>query len=159
MKIEKNKVVLMHYRLKNDSGEQLDSSFGNEPMGFIYGNGMIISGLEHILVEKSKGDKFTTIIPPEDGYGLKNDDLIQDVSLSQFENKDDVKVGLQFEVNGTNPALATVVEINGDTVTLDLNHPLAGVELYFDIEIVDVRDATPEELDHGHVHGVGGHHH
>ena len=129
---------MMHYTLKNEQGEVLDSSIDKDPLEFVQGSGMIISGLEQVLFGKTKGDKFTTIIPPEDGYGLKNDDLIQDVSLSQFENKDDVKVGLQFQVNGPNPALATIVAIKEDQVTVDLNHPLAGIELYFDIDIVDI---------------------
>ena len=146
MKIEKNKVVLMHYTLKNDNGEVLDSSSGKDPLGFIHGAGMIIPGLEQVLIGKQKDDNFMAVIPPEDAYGEKRDELVQDVPLSQFENKESVQVGMQFQVSLPQPAVATVIAISDETATVDFNHPLAGQELYFDVSIFDVRDASPEEL-------------
>tara|TARA_A100001015_G_scaffold29062_1_gene32303 strand:- start:3342 stop:3821 length:480 start_codon:yes stop_codon:yes gene_type:complete len=156
MKIEKGKVVLMHYTLKNDKGDVLDSSIGKEPLGFIHGHGQLISGLEYVLTGKKKGEKFTTVVQPEDAYGDKQNDLIQQIPLSQFDNKDAVKVGVQFQTNGPDQAIATVIAVDKEEATVDLNHPLAGQELYFDIDVQEVRDATQEEVDHGHVHGKAG---
>tara|TARA_A100001015_G_C14871157_1_gene664432 strand:- start:103 stop:564 length:462 start_codon:yes stop_codon:yes gene_type:complete len=153
MKIEKNKVVLMHYTLKNDQGETLDSSVGKEPLGFIYGGGQIIAGLEHVMLGKEKGEKFTTVVQPEDGYGAKRDELIQQVPLTQFDDKESVKVGVQFQASGPQQAIATVVAVDDVNATIDMNHPLAGQELYFDIDITEVREATQEELDQGKLNG------
>ena len=146
MKIEKGKVVLIDYTLKNEDGAIIDSSKGKEPLGFIHGSGQIIVGLEQVLIGKSQGEKFTTVIMPEDAYGLKNNDYIQVVSLNQFEDKSQVKVGAQFELDGPQRAVATITAVKNEDVTLDLNHPLAGQSLYFDVDIIEVRDATPEEL-------------
>ena len=146
MKIEKGKVVLIDYTLKNEYGAIIDSSKGKEPLGFIHGSGQIIVGLEQVLIGKSQGEKFTTVIMPEDAYGLKNNDYIQVVSLNQFEDKSQVKVGAQFELDGPQRAVATITAVKNEDVTLDLNHPLAGQSLYFDVDIIEVRDATPEEL-------------
>jgi len=157
--IEKGKVVLMHYTLKNEEGEVLDSSSGQEPLGFIHGTGMIIPGLEQVLLGKVVNDKFTTVIPPEDAYGAKNESFVETVSLSKFEDPKAVKVGAKFQLDNPDQIMAVVTHVEEDQVTLDMNHPLAGETLYFDIEIVDVREATAEEVDHGHVHGVGGHQH
>ena len=109
---------------------------------------------------KSQGDKLEVTISPEDGYGERQENMVQKVSKSGFQGDEELVVGMQVQVETQNgPAIAMVTEIMGEDVTLDMNHPLAGVTLNFDVEVVDVREATDEELDHGHVHGPGGHHH
>lgn len=162
MTITKNKVALIHYTLKDESGEVLDSSEGREPLAFIQGIGNIIVGLEEKLEGKVVGDRIETSIGPEKAYGMRSDDNVHIVPLSSFQADGDEKLveGMQVRVE-TNQgvSLADVAKIDGEEVTLDLNHPLAGETLYFSVEVVDVRDATREELDHGHAHGPGGHHH
>ncbi|MCB0278316.1 MAG: peptidylprolyl isomerase [Calditrichaeota bacterium] len=160
MTISKDKVVHIHYTLTNNEGEVLDSSEGREPLAYLHGNGNLISGLENELNGKKKGDKLSVKIQPEDAYGLRDEALIQDVPLSNFTKPDEVEIGIQFQIQ-TNEGvkIATVVDKKEDEATLDLNHPMAGIELNFDVEIIEVRDASKEELSHGHVHGEGGHHH
>lgn len=162
MTITKNKVALIHYTLKDGAGEVLDSSEGHEPLAFIQGIGNIIVGLEEALEGKNVGDKVATAIGPEKAYGLRSDDNVHIVPLSGFQPDGDekVEVGMQVRVE-TNQgvSIAEVTKVEGEEVTLDLNHPLAGETLHFDVEVVDVRDATNEELNHGHAHGPGGHHH
>ena len=158
MKIEKDKVVSLHYTLTNSDGEVLDSSDGKEPMAYIHGNGHLIKGLEEDLEGKEAGYKNDVQIPPNKGYGEKDDSLIQTLPIADFGD-DEVKPGMQFKVDGNHGVqIATVIEVAGKQVTVDGNHELAGVTLNFKVEIVDVRDATAEELSHGHVHGPGGHH-
>lgn len=160
MRISHQKVVSIHYELISDSGEVIDSSKGKEPLTYLHGSGQIIQGLENALLDKEKGNQFNIAISPEEGYGRRSDKLVKKVSLSQFENKKQVKVGVQFEIQGGHGfQIGTVTKIEDDEVTLDLNHPLADQTLHFDVTVTDVRDATQEELDHGHVHGPGGHHH
>ncbi|MCA9407833.1 MAG: peptidylprolyl isomerase [Candidatus Omnitrophica bacterium] len=160
MKIENNKVVSIHYTLKNDQGEVLDTSNGNNPLGYIQGIGNIIPGLEKALEGKIVGDKVNAVIPPEEAYGKKDERLIQPVPISQFPKKEEVQVGVQFQMQSPQGVrIATVAKVEGENVVLDLNHPLADVTLHFDVEIVEVRDATEEELSHGHVHGPHGHEH
>ena len=160
MKIEDNKVVQMHYHLTDEKGAVLDSSQGKEPLAYIHGVGNIIVGLEKQLSDKAAGDKVKAVVPPEEGYGERDDNLVQVVPKTGFQGEEELTVGMQVQV-GTEQgnAIATVAKIEGEDVTLDVNHPLAGVTLTFDVEIVDVRDATQEELEHGHVHGAGGHNH
>lgn len=160
MEISKEKVVTIHYTLKNDNGEVIDSSEGQAPMPYLQGFGNIIPGLEHVLEGKSAGDKIDVSIPPEEAYGKRNEEFIQKVELSQFEEKDKVQVGVQFQVQSDQGVqIATITEVEGEQVTIDLNHPLADETLHFNVEVVEVRDAAEEELSHGHVHGSGGHHH
>ena len=147
MTINKGKVVIIDYTLKNEEGTIIDSSKNKEPLGFIHGSGQVIVGLEQVLIGKSQGEKFTTVIMPEDAYGLKNEEYIQTVSMNQFKDKSQVKVGAQFQLDNPEQTVATIVDIKDYNVTLDLNHPLAGESLYFDIDIVEVRDATKSELD------------
>ena len=160
MKIEDNKVVQMHYHLTDEKGAVLDSSQGREPLAYIHGVGNIIVGLEKQLSDKVAGDKVKAVVPPEEGYGERDDSLVQVVPKTGFQGEEELTEGMQVQV-GTEQgnAIATVAKIEGEDVTLDVNHPLAGVTLTFDVEIVDVRDATQEELEHGHVHGPGGHNH
>jgi FKBP-type peptidyl-prolyl cis-trans isomerase SlyD len=162
MTITKNKVVLMHYTLKDGSGETLDSSEGHEPLAFIQGIGNIIPGLEEQLEGKAVGDKVNVVLAPEKGYGHRNEENVHIVPLSGFQADDDEKleVGMQVRVETNNGvSIADVAKIEGDEVTLDLNHPLAGETLHFDVEIIDIREATKQEIEHGHAHGPGGHHH
>lgn len=160
MVIEKDKAVTFHYTLTNENGEILDSSSGRDPLAYIQGSGGIIPGLEKAMEGKTVGDSFSTVVPPEEAYGVYQENMIQDVALEEFQNKDEVKIGAQFQVSaGEHIHIATVTEIEDGVVTLDLNHPLADTTLHFDVDIVAIRDATDEELSHGHVHGEGDHHH
>nr|NQU90475.1 peptidylprolyl isomerase [Bacteroidota bacterium] len=160
MQIQKDKVVSMHYTLKDDNGTILDSSVGKQTLNYIHGHGNLIPGLEDELEGKVKEVKLNVTIPPEKAYGLKQEEMLIDLDRSSFENPENVQPGMQFQAqfdNGTQ--LLTVVGVTDDKVKLDGNHPLAGQTLHFDVEIMDVRDASAEEMNHGHVHGEGGHHH
>ncbi len=160
MQIEKNKVVSIDYTLKNDDGQILDTSEGKEPLNFIHGNGHLIPGLEEALAGKAKDDKLNVSIPPEKGYGKRSDQMIHTVDRSNFEKDVDIKAGMQFQAQmDQGVQLLTVVKVEDDKVTLDGNHPLADQTLHFDVDVKDVREASAEELEHGHVHGPGGHKH
>ncbi|MDD5037235.1 MAG: peptidylprolyl isomerase [Methylococcaceae bacterium] len=160
MQVSAQKVVFIHYTLTNDEGEVIDSSEGLEPLAYIHGQGNIIPGLENALLGKSAGDRLNVSIPPEQGYGLHDKELIQAVPKSAFHGVDEILPGMQFHTESPEGAqLVTIIEVQGDTVILDGNHPLSGTTLNFDVEVTEVRDATAEELAHGHVHGEGGHHH
>lgn len=156
MQIEKNKVAAIHYTLRDNDGNVIDTSSGREPLFYIQGIGNLILGMEEGLEGKVKGDKFEIKVPPSKGYGEKNSNLVQDVPRSAFGNQD-VKKGMQFQTN--KGEVVTVTNVGLEQITVDANHPLAGVELNFSVEVMEVRNATPEELAHGHVHGVGGHNH
>ncbi len=159
MQIAENTAVSIHYTLTNDQGEVLDSSNGGDALVYLHGSGNIISGLEAALLGKKVGDKFNVRIEPEDAYGVLTDDMVQIISKDMFEGIDQIEVGMQFHADVSyGSGVVTVVNIDGDNVTIDGNHPLAGEALTFDVEIIDVRPATQEELDHGHVHGAGCHH-
>jgi FKBP-type peptidyl-prolyl cis-trans isomerase SlyD len=159
MKIEDSAVVSMHYRLTNNEGELIDES-KDSPLAFIYGQGQIIPGLENALTGKSVGDKVAVKISPEDAYGDYQQAMVQKVPRDQLAGIPDLKVGMQLEAQtDTQKILVTVTEVGDSEVTIDANHPLAGVELNFDVEIVNVRQATAEEIQHGHVHGPEGHQH
>lgn len=159
MQISKEKVVSIHYTLRDNTGNILDSSEGHDPLYYIQGIGNLIPGMEEGLEGKVKGDKLEIKVSPEKGYGVRNDKMIQKVPRSAFGGQE-VKKGMQFQA-GTNHGtqVVTVTEVGLDSITVDGNHPLAGVELNFSVEVLEVRNATSEELAHGHVHGPGGHHH
>ncbi len=157
MIIESKKVVTLNYTLKNDAGDVLDTSDGQGPLAYIHGVGMMIPGLETELSGKTVGDKLNVAVPSEGAYGSRDEGLVQKVPLTQFDQPEQVIPGNQFEINGPQgPMLATIQSVEDDNVTVDLNHPLADMTLHFDVEIVEIRDATEEELSHGHVHGKGG---
>jgi FKBP-type peptidyl-prolyl cis-trans isomerase SlyD len=160
MLIAQDKVVLIHYTLTDDAGKVLDSSASGEPLAYLHGQGNIIRGLEQALAGKQAGDKLNVRVEPAEGYGERDDKLVQQVPRRQFGGAK-VQPGMQFHAQtaGGHPRVVTVTRIQGDMVTVDANHPLAGEVLNFDVEVTDVRDATAEELAHGHVHGPGGHHH
>lgn len=160
MQIAKNTAVQIHYTLKNDAGEVLDSSDGAEPLAYLQGNGNLIPGLEKALEGKRAGDALSVSISPAEGYGVRDASLIQDVPRSAFEGIPEIEVGMQFHADSNHgPRTVTVTKVAADTITVDGNHPLADQTLHFAVKIVEVRVATPEELSHGHVHGPGGHHH
>lgn len=160
MQIADNLAVSIHYTLTNDEGEVIDTSEGDEALAYLHGYGNIISGLESALTGKSVGDKFKVRIDAEDAYGEIEDDRVQIVSIEMFEGVDELEVGMQFHADvSSGPGVITIINIDGDDITIDGNHPLAGVPLTFDVEVVDIRPATAEEISHGHIHGAGGHHH
>lgn len=150
----------MHYLLTDADKNVLDSSQGREPLAYIHGLGNIIPGLEKQLTGMQVGDKVNAVVEPAEGYGERDENLMQIVPKSGFQGDEELVVGMQVQVGTEHgPAIASVAKIDGEDVTLDVNHPLAGVTLHFDVEIMGVRDATDEEISHGHVHGPGGHQH
>ena len=148
MNISKDKVVKIHYTLKDVDGNVSDSSVGKEPLEYLHGNGFLIVGLERELEGKNPGDKFDVTIQPEDAYGKYDEALILDVQRSQFETNDPIEVGMQFQVmTPQGPSIVTVVEVTDDIIKINGNHELAGKVLHFDVEVVDVRELTQEEID------------
>ncbi|VAW46215.1 FKBP-type peptidyl-prolyl cis-trans isomerase SlyD [hydrothermal vent metagenome] len=159
MNIEKDKVALIEYTLTNADGEIMDASEGN-PLAYLQGHGNLIPGLEAQLEGKTTGDKFKTTIAASDAYGERVDDLIQTVPSDMFQGVDNLEVGMRFEAQSEQGMHSVeVTALEGDQVTVDGNHPMAGLELTFEVEVKEVRDATAEELEHGHAHGAGGHQH
>jgi FKBP-type peptidyl-prolyl cis-trans isomerase SlyD len=160
MQISANMVVSIDYTLTDDQGSVIDSSEGRGPLAYIQGIGNIIPGLERALEGKAQGDSLKVSIAPEDGYGERRDDLSQAVPKQMFEGNDEIQVGMQFQtMTESGPQVVTVVEIDDENVTVDGNHPLAGENLNFDVTVVEIREASAEELEHGHVHGPEGHDH
>ena len=161
MKVGKDKVVLMHYTLKNDGGDVIDSSDGADPLPFLQGHGNIIPGLESALEGSKVGDKLDVSIKPEEGYGERMKDAIQEIPSSALKGVDEVKVGMQLQSQDKdgNAFLVNVTKIEDDKITVDANHPLAGQTLHFSVSIESIRKAEAEELSHGHVHADGNHHH
>jgi FKBP-type peptidyl-prolyl cis-trans isomerase SlyD len=155
-----DRVVLIHYTLKDDNGAVLDSSAGGEPLAYIQGHGNLVPGLEKALEGQQEGSTLAVSIAPADGYGVRDEGLIQRVPKRSLQGAGELKKGMQFQARTEDGMrLFTVTAVVGDMVTLDGNHPLADQTLNFDVEVVTVREATGEELEHGHVHGAGGHHH
>jgi len=162
MQISENSVVSIHYTLTNKTGETIDSSIERgEPLAYLHGAGNIIPGLENALVGKAAGDKLDVTVTPEEGYGERHEQLIQQVPKTAFEgNEENLQPGMQFQAQTeAGPRIFTITAVDGDDVTVDGNHPLAGQRLNFQVKIVAIRDASQEEVAHGHVHGEGGHHH
>jgi FKBP-type peptidyl-prolyl cis-trans isomerase SlyD len=160
VEITADRVVTLHYTLKNDGGAVLDSSAGGEPLSYIQGHGNLVPGLEKALEGKPDGTSLMVVLPPVEGYGIRDESLIQRVPKRTLQGAGAIKKGMQFQARTDHGMrLFTVTAVVGDMVTLDGNHPLADQTLHFDVQIVGVRAATTEELEHGHVHGAGGHHH
>ncbi|MDA7852105.1 peptidylprolyl isomerase [Porticoccaceae bacterium] len=161
MTITENSAVSFHYTLTDEQGQEIDSSAGQDPLAYLHGAGNIIPGLEKALEGKSVGDQLNVEVSAEEGYGPVQHELIQDVPRSSFQGVESIEVGMQFEAQtgqgGSVPV--TVTAVTDETVTVDGNHPLAGKNLNFDVTIADVREASAEELEHGHIHGPGGHNH
>lgn len=163
MRAEKNKAVSIDYTLTDDGGKVIDTSKGEggRPLTYLHGNHNIVPGLEQALEGKSAGESVKVSVPPEQGYGQKDPRMVQAVPRRAFGGVGDIKPGMQFRAQGPDgqSQVVTVTKVDAESVTVDANHPLAGQTLNFDVTVVDVRDATQEELDHGHAHGPGGHHH
>ena len=159
IKIDRNKAVTIDYTLTDPLGTVLDSSTGGKPLTFIQGAGNIIPGLEVALEGKSPGDQLSVRIAPEQGYGTRNEKLIQTIPKDLFKEVGELKIGMQLEAHSDKGnQLFTIVRIDGDKVTVDSNHPLAGVTLHFDVTVREVREAAAVELEHGHAHGPDTHH-
>ena len=160
MKIQENSVVSIDYTLTSDEGEVLDSSQGGDPLTYIHGMGNLIPGLERELEGKGMGTALKVRIAPEDAYGVRDENMVARVSRTQMPKGAPLEVGMQFQAAGPEGVqVVTLVKVEDDAVWLDANHPLAGMHLTFDVTVVAVRAATAEELEHGHVHGPGGHQH
>ena len=160
MQIADDRVVLIHYTLTNDAGETLDSSAGSEPLAYLHGRGNLIQGLESKLTGRVAGDKLDVRVAPGDGYGHVDPALTQTVPRSAFPDDADLRVGMRFQTQtARGPQVVVVTHVSDESVSVDGNHPLAGQHLNFAVEITEVREASDEELAHGHVHGAGGHHH
>lgn len=160
MQVAQDTVVAIRYTLKNDAGQTLDASADGESLTYLHGNGNLIPGLERALEGKKAGDKLSVSVPAADAYGEVDQDLVQEVPRSAFRGIDEIQVGMQFQAQSNHgPRSVVVMKVTPELVTVDGNHPLAGQNLNFDVEIAEIRAATREELEHGHVHGPGGHHH
>ena len=159
MEISERRVASFHYTLRNDAGDVLDTSDGREPLSYLHGAQNLVPGLEKALEGRTAGDRFTVDVIPEEGYGVHSPELVQVVGREAFEGIE-LAPGMRFMARtpmGETPVV--IARVDGDRVTIDANHPLAGETLHFDVEITDVREASVEEVLHGHVHGPGGHAH
>lgn len=154
------KVVTLDYTLTDNADQIIDQS-KDGTFAYLHGAHNIIPGLEKALLDKKVGDSLKVSISPEEGYGLRDDSMIQEVSIDMFETADQVQVGQQFHAQGPegHDIVITVTKVENDSVTIDGNHPLAGVQLNFDVTVVDIRDASEEEVAHGHAHHGDHHHH
>ena len=161
MTIAANKAVSIEYTLTNDDGDVIDSSAGGAPLVYLQGAGNIIPGLEKALDGKAVGDELNVTVEPEDAYGEYSAELVSTLNRSMFEGVDVLEVGMQFHASAPDGQMqiVTIRDLDGDDVTVDGNHPLAGQRLNFKVKVVAVRDASEEEVAHGHVHGEGGHQH
>lgn len=158
MIISNNSVVTLHYTVSTEDGTELDSSFGQDPLVFMQGTGFLIPGLDDALIGKAPGDKFDIDVDAENAYGERIDQLVQDVPRAMFEGMD-VEVGMSFRATTDQGEQSVIIiETNDEFVVVDGNHPLAGMNLSFEVEVLDVRDATADELEHGHVHGPESNH-
>jgi len=157
MQVSKDKVVSIDYTLTGPQGQVLDSSQGKEPLTYLQGKGNIIPGLERELEGKNIGDQLNVTVPAADAYGERDERLVQSVPKTAFGDVQNIQPGMQFRANapGGQSTIVTVTNVSPDQVTVDANHPLAGVPLTFDVKVVGVREATSEEMQHGHVHGPG----
>ncbi len=161
MQVSKNKVVSIGFKLTDADGTLIDESSTEEPLMFIQGIGSFIPAVESALEGKESGAELKVTVTPEEGFGHRDEELVHSVPKDRFQSGGDLEVGMQVQGQddqGT-PAIFTVVKVEESSVTLDGNHPLAGMTLNFDVKVGEIRDATAEELDHGHVHGPGGDHH
>jgi len=162
MTIVKNSIATLHYTLKDDAGEILDVADENNPFLYMHGVGGMIPGLEKELENREVGDKVVVSVAPADAYGERNPKLTQDVPREMFGNipDEDMVVGAQFQAQTDQGVeIITVASIEGDTIKIDGNHPMAGETLHFDVDVIAVRDATEEEISHGHPHGPDGQQH
>lgn len=160
MSITAKKVVTINYTLKDDEGNVIDSAQDGS-FAYLHGADNIIPGLEQALEGKTEGESLSVSVEPSNGYGERNDSMAQVVSKEMFEGDEEINVGMQFHAESPDgqPVVVTVTHLEGDNVTVDGNHPLAGVNLNFDVNVISIREASEEEMEHGHVHGPEGHNH
>ncbi len=160
MTIAENKVVTLHYTLTDDEGTIIDQSDDGSFL-YLHGASNIIPGLENALTGKTTGDELKVTVPPEEGYGERDDARRENVPREMFPADAEIKAGMQFHAEGPEGEMmtVTVAGVEGDTVIIDANHPLAGMQLNFDVKVIEVRDALAEEVEHGHVHEPNGHPH
>ncbi len=152
MQIADQKVVVIHYKLTDSEGQVIDSSEGQEPMPYLHGDANIVPGLEKEPDGKVTGDKINTVVAPEDGYGQKDANLVQELPSSSFGGVDEIKVGMEFHAQTENGMqVVEVIDVTDDTVTIDGNHPLADQELHFEIKVVATREASADEIAQGHL--------
>ncbi|MGB1261908.1 MAG: FKBP-type peptidyl-prolyl cis-trans isomerase [Cognaticolwellia sp.] len=157
MKITDNKVVVLHYAVSDSEDTLIDSSYDHQPLAVIQGSHYLIPGLEEALVGHGAGDKFEVEVSADNAYGPREDGFVQTVPKEMFAGIEDLDVGSQLRATtDEGEQTVIVIDVQEDEITVDGNHPLAGIDLKFDVEILEVRDATEEELEHGHVHGEGG---
>ncbi|MES9869918.1 MAG: peptidylprolyl isomerase [Sedimenticola sp.] len=158
MQIEKYRAVVLNYTARDDSGEVIDSSEVDGPIRYIHGTEDLIPGLENALEGHEQGEKLSVDVPVADAYGPRDDKLVEAVPRANFEGVSNISPGMKFqtEMDDGTPMIVTVTAVDDKHVTVDGNHPLAGKNLHFELEIVEVRDATSEEIEHGHVHEDGG---
>jgi FKBP-type peptidyl-prolyl cis-trans isomerase SlyD len=160
MQAEKDKVVSFHYRVSEEPGSEVENSHERDPMVFLFGHGNIIPGLEQAMVGRAPGDRFEAVVAPEQAYGLRREDFVQRVPKKYFRDGEHLKPGMATVLNTRDGQRSvTVVKVGSSVIDVDLNHPLAGKTLRFEVEITDVRDALEEEIAHGHAHGPDGAHH
>ena len=160
MKIESETVVSFHYTLRDENGKELETSRGSEPSVYLHGANNIIRGLEAAMTGRESGDVFTVSLAPAEAYGMRNPDRMQRVPVKHLAFRGKLEAGKVVQLNTAEGMRAvTVVKAGRHSADIDANHPLAGQTLAFDVEIVDLRPASPEEIAHGHAHGPGGHHH
>jgi FKBP-type peptidyl-prolyl cis-trans isomerase SlyD len=161
MKITQHSVVSMHYTLTDSEGTELDSSSGSEPLTYLHGTGGLIPGLEREMEGRGAGESFKATIEADDGYGQADPQLIQQVPLESLSQIENLEVGMQLQSQSPDGHTRVIVveSIGEENATLNANHPLAGVTLHFEVSIESIREATEEELEHGHAHGGDGHSH
>lgn len=164
MKIKNNSVVVMHYAVSDSEGTLIDSSYDHKPMTIIQGTGYLIEGLEDALIDHQTGDKFEVAVNAAQAYGDRHDEYVQTVPKELLQGVEELTVGTQLRATTDDgEQTVIVIDVTDDEVTVDGNHPLAGLDLNFDVEILEVREATEEELAHGHIHSegesCGGHEH
>ncbi len=160
MNIQKNCVVSIDYTLTDNEGSVIDTSLEREPLMYLHGSGGLLPGMEKALEGRMEGEKIKTTLLPEEAYGQRDEALLHRVPATDLAHIEDLKEGSQIQAQSeTGNQIFTVILIKDGEITLDGNHPLAGITLNFEIDVKSVRAASPEELEHGHAHGVGGHNH
>jgi FKBP-type peptidyl-prolyl cis-trans isomerase SlyD len=160
LNIAKHTVVEVDYTLRDSEGEVLDQSGPGEPLAYLHGSKNIIPGLEKELEGRKAGDSLRVEVKARDAYGDRNDDLVSEVPRSDLSSIPDLEVGMRLQAQSSEGVrVVTVTDVSDETVVLDANHPLAGIDLHFEVKVLSVRKASDVEIAHGHVHGPGGHHH
>lgn len=159
--VQNDCVVEMHYVLKDGDGTVIDESPEGEPLPYLHGHQNIVPGLEKALTGASVGDTKKVVVSPEEGYGVREEQMVLEVPRSELPSDLEPEIGmtLGMETSGGHTVPVRVSAVSAEHITLDANHELAGVTLHFEVRIASVRTASSEELSHGHVHGPGGHHH